>query len=67
MKSKFAGYIVTTLAIGLIVILLCIVSMESYIALIEKTPISESTHGLLQSALTGTIGIIAGYISGKAE
>ncbi len=63
MKSR----IVFILASGLIVILLCIVGMESYIALVENTPISESTHGLLQSALTGTIGIIAGYISGKAE
>jgi hypothetical protein len=63
MKSR----IVFTLAAGLILILLCIVGMESYLALVEQVPISESTHGLLQSALTGTIGIIAGYISGKAE
>jgi|TARA_R110000764_G_C10735544_1_gene350037 hypothetical protein len=63
MKSK----IVLILAAGLIIILLCIVGMESYLALVENTPISESTHGLLQSALTGTIGIIAGFVSGKAE
>ena len=63
MKSK----IVLILAAGLIGILMLIVGMESYLALIEKVPISESTHGLLQSALTDTIGIIAGYISGKSS
>ena len=65
MKSK--NLIVLILAAGLIVILLLIVGMESYLALVENVPISESTHGLLQSALTGTIGIIAGYISGKTS
>ena len=63
MKAK----IVLILALGLIVTLLCIVGMESYIALAEGKEVSESTHGLLQSALTGTIGIVAGYISGKGE
>jgi hypothetical protein len=63
MKAK----IVLLLALGLIVTLLCIVGMESYIALAEGKEVSESTHGLLQSALTGTIGIVAGYISGKGE
>ena len=63
MKSK----IVLILAAGLIIILLCIVAMESYLALVENVPISESTHGLLQSALTGTVGINAGFISGKSE
>jgi hypothetical protein len=63
MKSK----IVLILASGLILILVLIVGMESYLALVENVPISESTHGLLQSALTGTIGIIAGFISGKSS
>ena len=63
MKAK----IVLLLALGLIATLLCIVGMESYIALVEGKVVSESTHGLLQSALTGTIGIVAGYISGKGE
>jgi hypothetical protein len=63
MKAK----IVLILALGLIATLLCIVGMESYIALAEGKEVSESTHGLLQSALTGTIGIVAGYISGKGE
>jgi len=63
MKAK----IVLILALGLITTLLCIVGMESYIALVEGKEVSESTHGLLQSALTGTIGIVAGYISGKGE
>ena len=63
MKAK----IVLLLALGLITTLLCIVGMESYIALAEGKEVSESTHGLLQSALTGTIGIVAGFISGKGE
>jgi len=63
MKAK----IVLLLALGLIATLLCIVGMESYIALAEGKEVSESTHGLLQSALTGTIGIVAGFISGKGE
>jgi hypothetical protein len=64
---KMKAKIVLILALGLITTLLCIVGMESYIALVEGKEVSESTHGLLQSALTGTIGIVAGYISGKGE
>jgi hypothetical protein len=63
MKAK----IVLILALGLITVLLSIVGVESYIALAEGKEVGESTHALLQSALTGTVGIIAGYISGKGE
>jgi hypothetical protein len=63
MKSK----IVLILASGLILTILMIVTMEAYIALVEGKEVTESTHSLLSQVLTGTIGIIAGYISGKAE
>ena len=65
MKNKFSGYIVAGLAFGLIAILLTIVIFESYVALIENKQISDGTLALLQSSITGIVGICAGYISGK--
>ena len=54
-----------TLAGGLIVLLVVIVVGDFYVSLQEHRSIDESVVNLLQMAVTGVIGIIAGYLSGK--
>mgnify|MGYP001228491011 FL=1 len=56
-----------TLAAGLIVLLVVIVVGDFYVALHENRPVDESVINLLQMAVTGVIGIVAGYLSGKAK
>ena len=56
-----------TLAAGLIVLLGVIVVGDFYVALHENRPVDESIINLLQMAVTGVIGIVAGYLSGKAK
>ena len=52
---------------GLMLLLMVIVVGDFYIALQEHRPVDESVVNLLQMALTGVIGIIAGYLSGKEK
>ena len=56
-----------TLAGGLIVLLVVIVVGDFYVALHENRPVDESVINLLQMAVTGVIGVVAGYLSGKAK
>ena len=56
-----------TLAAGLIVLLVVIVVGDFYVALHENRPVDESVINLLQMAVTGVIGIVAGYLSGKSQ
>ena len=56
-----------TLAGGLIVLPVVIVVGDFYVALHENRPVDESVINLLQMAVTGVIGIVAGYLSGKAK
>ena len=56
-----------TLAGGLIALLVVIVVGDFYVALHENRPVDESVINLLQMAVTGVIGIVAGYLSGKAK
>ena len=50
---------------GLMLLLMTIVIGDFYVALQEHRPIDESVVNLLQMAVTGVIGIVAGYLSGK--
>ena len=52
---------------GLMLVLMVIVVGDFYIALQEHRPVDESVVNLLQMAVTGVIGIIAGYLSGKEK
>jgi hypothetical protein len=52
---------------GLMSLLMVIVVGDFYVALQEHRPIDESVVNLLQMAVTGVIGIIAGYLSGKEK
>ena len=49
---------------GLMLLLMVIVVGDFYVALKEHRPVDESVINLLQMAVTGVIGIIAGYLSG---
>ena len=53
------------LSSGLMLLLMTIVVGDFYVALQEHRPIDESVVNLLQMAVTGVIGIVAGYLSGK--
>jgi len=50
---------------GLILLLIIIVIGDFYVSLQENRPVDESVINLLQMAVTGVIGIVAGYLSGK--
>ena len=52
---------------GLMSLLMVIVVGDFYVALQEHRPVDESVVNLLQMAVTGVIGIIAGYLSGKEK
>ena len=65
--TQFKDWICMTLAGGLIMLLVVIVIGDLYVALHENRPVDESVVNLLQMAVTGVIGIVAGYLSGKAK
>ena len=52
---------------GLMLLLMVIVLGDFYVSLLEHRPVDESVVNLLQMAVTGVIGIIAGYLSGKEK
>ena len=52
---------------GLMLLLMVIVVGDFYVALKEHRPVDESVINLLQMAVPGVIGIIAGYLSGKEK
>ena len=55
------------LTAGLMSLLMVIVVGDFYVSLQEHRPVDESVVNLLQMAVTGVIGIIAGYLSGKEK
>ena len=65
--NHFKDWICLTLAGGLMVLLVVIVVGDFYVALHENRPVDESVVNLLQMAVTGVIGIVAGYLSGKSK
>ena len=52
---------------GLMLLLMVIVVGDFYVSLQAHRPVDESVVNLLQMAVTGVIGIIAGYLSGKEK
>ena len=53
-----------SLSVGLMILLMIIVVGDFYVSLKEHRPVDESVINLLQMAVTGIIGIVAGYLSG---
>jgi hypothetical protein len=48
-------------------LLLVITIGDFYVALEEKRPVDESVINLLSMAVTGIVGIVAGYVTGKSN
>jgi hypothetical protein len=57
--------IIVALVIGVLSLLGLIIVGDYYVALQENRPVDESVITLMKMALTGLIGIIAGYIGSK--
>ena len=57
--------IVIALVIGVLTLLGVIIVGDYYVALQENRPVDESVITLMKMALTGVIGIIAGYVGAK--
>ena len=57
--------IIVVLVIGVLSLLGVIIIGDYYVALQENRPVDESVITLMKMALTGLIGIIAGYIGSK--
>jgi uncharacterized membrane protein len=51
------------LVIGLVALLGLIVVGDFWIALVENRPVDESVINLLKMAITGIVGIVAGYVA----
>ena len=51
------------LVVGLMGLLVLIVAGDFYIALAEERPVDESVINLLKMAITGIVGIGAGYVA----
>tara|TARA_B100000945_G_scaffold318631_1_gene323920 strand:+ start:1025 stop:1222 length:198 start_codon:yes stop_codon:yes gene_type:complete len=57
--------IICILVAGVLVLLGVIIIGDYYVALQENRPVDESVITLMKMALTGLIGIIAGYIGSR--
>ena len=65
MIRNLKDLIVVALVIGVLALLGVIIVGDYYVALQENRPVDESVITLMKMALTGLIGIIAGYIGSK--
>lgn len=65
MIKNLKDLIIVALVIGVLSLLGVIIIGDYYVALQENRPIDESVITLMKMALTGLIGIIAGYIGSK--
>ena len=62
MIKNLKDLIIVALVIGVLTLLGIIIIGDYYVALQENRPVDESVITLMKMALTGLIGIIAGYI-----
>ena len=65
MIKNLKDLIIVVLVIGVLSLLGIIIVGDYYVALQENRPVDESVITLMKMALTGLIGIIAGYIGSK--
>jgi|TARA_B100001094_G_scaffold221628_1_gene215717 hypothetical protein len=65
MIKNLKDLIIVALVIGVLSLLGIIIVGDYYVALQENRPVDESVITLMKMALTGLIGIIAGYIGSK--
>jgi len=65
MIKNLKDLIIVILVAGVLSLLGVIIIGDYYVALQENRPVDESIITLMKMALTGLIGIIAGYIGSK--
>ena len=65
MIKNLKDLIICILVAGVLVLLGVIILGDYFVALQENRPVDESVITLMKMALTGLIGIIAGYIGSK--
>ena len=65
MIKNLKDLIIVVLVAGVLSLLGVIIVGDYYVALQENRPVDESIITLMKMALTGLIGIIAGYIGSK--
>jgi len=65
MIKNLKDLIIVALVVGVLSLLGIIIVGDYYVALQENSPVDESVTTLMKMALTGLIGIIAGYIGSK--
>jgi hypothetical protein len=65
MIKNLKDLIIVVLVIGVLSLLGVIIVGDYIVALEENRPVDESVITLMKMALTGLIGIIAGYIGSK--
>jgi len=65
MIKNLKDLIICVLVAGVLILLGVIIIGDYYVALEENRPVDESVITLMKMALTGLIGIIAGYIGSK--
>jgi hypothetical protein len=46
---------------------MAIVAIDATVSILEKTRLDPEISALLSQALTGIIGVVAGYLAGKKE
>ena len=65
MIKNLKDLIIVVLVAGVLSLLGVIIVGDYYVALQENRPVDESVITLMKMALTGLIGIIAGYIGSR--
>ena len=56
---------VFSMGVGLMALLIVITVGDFWVSLKENSPIDENVVNLLSMAITGIVGIVAGYVTGK--
>ena len=64
-RTEMKDWIVMSLSFGTMFLLFIITIGDFYVALQDNRPPSKDVINLLSMAVTGIVGIIAGFISGK--
>ena len=64
-RSEIKDWIVMSLSFGTILLLFVITLGVFYVAMENSREISKDVINLLSMSITGIVGIIAGFISGK--
>ncbi len=65
MIKNLKDLIIVVLVAGVLSLLGIIIVGDYYVALQENRPVDESVITLMKMALTGLIGIIAGYVGSR--